>query len=175
MSAGVTDDIVASLRGDPRVDIVTSPSDTALADLYAHARALVYPSRMEGFGLPVAEAMAIGCPVVASALPAIKGFAGEIPAYAPPGDVDALREAIQRVLDQPAEAEARARSGIPVARSLRWEATAERDRPSNRRCHDVGILPRWHDCEILATSRRRPRATTFSCRPHSWHWNDGTG
>jgi alpha-1,3-rhamnosyl/mannosyltransferase len=71
----------------------------------AHAAALAFPSRYEGFGAPVLEAMALGCPVVAAdaaALPEVIATAGLLVA---PGDVDAWAAALARVLDDPAEAD----------------------------------------------------------------------
>jgi glycosyltransferase involved in cell wall biosynthesis len=56
-------------------------SDDELAGLLAGARALLMPSFAEGFGLPVAEALELGTPVIASDLPVFREFAGEIPAY----------------------------------------------------------------------------------------------
>lgn len=56
-------------------------SDQELAGLIAGARALLMPSCAEGFGLPVAEALQLGTPVIASDLPVFREFAGEIPTY----------------------------------------------------------------------------------------------
>lgn len=61
-------------------------SDAELANLLAHAQALLMPSFAEGFGLPVAEALAAGVPVIASDLPAIREIAADIPEYADPID-----------------------------------------------------------------------------------------
>ncbi len=64
--------------------------DAELADLYAAAGCLLFPSRYEGFGLPCLEAMACGCPVVAfrnSSVPEVMGTAGELVAD---GDAEAL-------------------------------------------------------------------------------------
>lgn len=56
-------------------------ADDELAKLIAGARALLMPSFAEGFGLPVAEALQLGTPVIASDLPVFREFAGEIPTY----------------------------------------------------------------------------------------------
>jgi len=61
-------------------------SDGELATLLHHAQALLMPSFAEGYGLPVAEALAAGTPVIASDLPAIRELAGAIPEYADPID-----------------------------------------------------------------------------------------
>jgi glycosyltransferase involved in cell wall biosynthesis len=58
-----------------------SCDDEELASLIAGARALLMPSYAEGFGLPVAEALQLGTPVIASDLPVFREFAGEIPTY----------------------------------------------------------------------------------------------
>lgn len=60
--------------------------DEKLADILHHARALLMPSFAEGFGLPVAEALAAGVPVIASDLPAFREIAGAIPEYVDPID-----------------------------------------------------------------------------------------
>ena len=61
-------------------------SDAELAHWLAHARALLFPSFAEGFGLPLAEALSAGLPVVASDLPAFREIAGDIPDYLDPLD-----------------------------------------------------------------------------------------
>ena len=73
--------------------------------LYRGARCLVYASLYEGFGIPVAEALACGCPVVTSAGSAMAEFAGDDATYVDPTDVDSIRDGIARAL--PAGAAAR--------------------------------------------------------------------
>lgn len=121
-----TELVLAELRREPGVRFEDSPSDERLAALYRRALALVYPSRMEGFGLPVAEAMASGCPVVASDLPCIREFAGEVPLYARPGDAAALSYAIERLLGDPSLQAARSREGMDKVNGLRWDGVGER-------------------------------------------------
>jgi alpha-1,3-rhamnosyl/mannosyltransferase len=85
-----------------RVHRLGRVSPARLAGLLREATGLVYPSTYEGFGLPVAEAMAAGCPVIASdrtALPEVVGGAGILVG---PGDVDGWADAMQRLLkDEP--------------------------------------------------------------------------
>jgi glycosyltransferase involved in cell wall biosynthesis len=70
--------------------------DEELAGLYRGARCLVYASLYEGFGIPVAEALACGCPVVTSRASAMAEIAGDDAVYVDPFDVASIREGIGR-------------------------------------------------------------------------------
>jgi len=95
-----------------------------LRELYRRATIFIYPSREEGFGIPPLEAMACGAPVVATRVGAIPEFAGDAALLVDPGNREALRDAIVRLLRDPAlRRELRAR-GPERARRYRWEASA---------------------------------------------------
>jgi glycosyltransferase involved in cell wall biosynthesis len=90
--------------------------DEELARLYRGARCLVYASVYEGFGLPVAEALACGCPIVTSAGSAMAEIAGVDATYVDPTDVESIRDGIARAT---APAPRRIASWLDVARATR--------------------------------------------------------
>jgi glycosyltransferase involved in cell wall biosynthesis len=90
-----------------------------LVRLTQEAAALVFPTRHEGFGLPVAEAMACGTPVVASPDPAVREVGADAIAYAAEGE---LASVLRAVLADP---EPWQRAGLERSRSLSWQRTAE--------------------------------------------------
>ncbi len=92
----------------------------ALVELYRGAEALVLPSRYEGFGLPVVEAMACGTPVVVADEPTLREVAGDAAVYARPGE---LADAIRLALD---DRERLVRAGLDRARLFSWDETARR-------------------------------------------------
>ncbi len=74
-------------------------NDAELSNLYTHAIALVFPSRMEGFGLPAIEALALGCPVIVTDIAVFKEILGNFVTYFPVGNVEALASILQKALD----------------------------------------------------------------------------
>jgi len=116
-------------------------SDNETAHLLRNARALLLPSFAEGFGFPLAEALALGIPVLASDLPALREIGGAVPEYFGPLDGAAWREAILDYSLEPSP-----RREAQLQRLARW-------RP-----------PRWDDhfaavdaliADLAATSARR--------------------
>ncbi len=108
---------------DDRVHLLDYVTRDDLLALYRGAEALVFPSRYEGFGLPVLEAMACGTPVVAADTTSIPEVAGGAAVLVPPGDTDALADGVVRALDEAATLVA---AGLRRAAEYRWSATAER-------------------------------------------------
>jgi glycosyltransferase involved in cell wall biosynthesis len=96
-----------------------------LPDWYAAATAFVFPSRFEGFGLPVLEAMACGTPVVCSRAPGVSEVAGDAALTFPPHDVDALAAALEVVVNQPAARQELAKRGLAQAARFTWRRSAE--------------------------------------------------
>jgi len=81
----------------PNVTWLGDVDDEELAALYRGARCLVYASLYEGFGIPVAEALACGCPIVTSRGSAMEEIAGADATYVDPTSVESIREGIGRV------------------------------------------------------------------------------
>jgi glycosyltransferase involved in cell wall biosynthesis len=98
--------------------------DRDLAAVMSAAVAVVVPSRAEGFGLPVVEAMAVGTPVITSDDPALVEVGGDATIATPVGDVPALTSALTDLLDQPELRRAMAARGLARAAEFTWERTA---------------------------------------------------
>jgi len=94
--------------------------------LYSGARLVVYPSLYEGFGLPVLEAMASGVPVITSNQASLPEVAGEAAIMVDPRDVDALRDAMEQLIEDEQEAKRRASLGLAQAARFTWGACAEK-------------------------------------------------
>ena len=99
--------------------------DDDLVKLYAGAACFVFPSFGEGFGLPVLEAMACGAPVVTSDRTSLPEVAGDAALLVDPGSVEAIGDAIERVVRDPALASRLEARGRERASRFSWRRCAE--------------------------------------------------
>jgi len=115
---------VAALGLEGRVRLLGDVAEADLPALYSGAALFAFPSRYEGFGLPVLEAMACGAPVVSSnaaSLPEVVGDAGPL---LPPADVEAWAETLVRLLGDAATLEAMRSRSLARAAEFSWERAA---------------------------------------------------
>lgn len=113
------------LRHGPNVVPLGRVSDDELAAAMEAALCFVFPTRVEGFGLPAAEAMARGCPVVASTADAVMEICGGAAMHVDPDDPEGWAAAIIRLLDSPFERLAMVAAGRARARLYTWRGVAE--------------------------------------------------
>lgn len=109
-----------------RVVELAGVGDDLLPQLYGGAAAFALPSLVEGFGLPILEAMAAGCPVVASDVPAVAEAAGGAARLVPPLDVDAWAAAIRAVVTDPTVSQDLRTRGRAVAAAWTWDDAGRR-------------------------------------------------
>jgi len=109
----------------PNVVWLGEVDDEELARQYRGARCLVYASLYEGFGLPVAEAMACGCPVVTSNVSALPEVAGDAALLVDPGSVEAIAAGIAALWTDPDRRRELAARGRARARCFTWERAAQ--------------------------------------------------
>jgi len=108
---------------DNQVTLFPQVDDLHLCRLYNQASAFIYPSQYEGFGIPLLEAMACGCPVIASRIPSSVEVAGDVPNYFTPGNMDELIAALDRAVSE-GRTSLRTAEGLAIVRQYSWENTA---------------------------------------------------
>lgn len=109
-----------------RVLLVGQLSDDQIRACFAHALFFAFPSLIEGFGLPVLEAMASGCPVLTSNCSSLAEIAGESAVLVDPLDTTAIAAGMQRLLADSALRQQLARQGRQRAATFTWEDAARR-------------------------------------------------
>jgi glycosyltransferase involved in cell wall biosynthesis len=115
---------LAQLQIQNRVQLLQDVDDETLCRLYNRAAAFVFPSLYEGFGIPLLEAMACGCPIVASRIPSTIEVAGECPIYFDPMEEDGLLNALDIALSDGRNRQ-RIQAGLKKVKSYSWDKTAE--------------------------------------------------
>ena len=99
--------------------------DEKLADLYSGASVFIYPSLYEGFGIPIIEAMACGCPVVASNTSSIPEAVGDAGLLFNPKDSDDLAQKIEMIISNETLAAELIKKGKIRAKQFTWDASAD--------------------------------------------------
>jgi len=101
------------------------PTDEELAALYKNASLFVFPSRIEGFGIPPLEAMSYGTPVAASNTSSIPEILKNAAQYFDPDDIEALVELMRQAADEPDRFTNLVKEGERLAESYTWHKTAK--------------------------------------------------
>ena len=116
----------AALQRGGNVRYLGYVSQSDIAGLTAGATLLAYPSLYEGFGFPVAQAMASGVPVVTSNVSALPEVAGDAAEYADPRSEDSIRQALEKVLESEELRRQLGCRGRKRAENYRWEVSARK-------------------------------------------------
>ena len=103
-----------------------SGSDDALCALYSSARALVFPSKYEGFGLPILEAMSFGCPVLCSNISSLPEVGGQAAKYFDPNDLDEIVNVIKNCVYSDSETNTLRELGLKNCDLFNWDLCAEK-------------------------------------------------
>ncbi len=117
-------ELAVSLGVDAEIDWCGYVDGDALLDAYRRAGVFVLPSRYEGFGLPVLEAMACGAPVVCGNRSSLPEVVGDAAITVDPDDVDALAAAVESIITDPDKAARMSSEGLERARIFSWRKTA---------------------------------------------------
>jgi glycosyltransferase involved in cell wall biosynthesis len=100
--------------------------DSVLAQYYAGARALIYPSRYEGFGIPLLEAMSMKCPVICSNESSLPEVALDAAIYFNPNDIEDIKDTLEKVLFDDNTLSQISIKGFERQKFFTWEKTAQK-------------------------------------------------
>jgi glycosyltransferase involved in cell wall biosynthesis len=120
VGAKIPEDVISGIRFEGQID-----SWEVLRRYYQTASCFFFPSFYEASPLPPIEAMACGCPVVASGIPSLKERCGDAAMYCDPNSVESMAGSIERVLDDPATQSRLRHLGYERARKFTWRSCAE--------------------------------------------------
>ncbi len=143
--------------GDRILHLGYIESHNELSFFYSAADAFVFPTFYEGFGLPLLEALACGCPVVTSEVASVPEATGGAAVYADPRDPDSIAGSICRVLDDKQLRQTLVERGLNHARSLSWQTSADKT---------LDVYRKVMSGERLSTMAiaNRPRKEAPGCR-----------
>ncbi|MBC7774844.1 MAG: glycosyltransferase family 4 protein, partial [Phycisphaerae bacterium] len=107
-----------------KVQYWTVGSDAELSNVYSRAACFIFPSQYEGFGIPVLEAFACGCPVVLNRASSLPEVGGDAASYFEEESPSSLEGAVRRVLEDADFRDKMIESGHKRARAFTWEQSA---------------------------------------------------
>lgn len=126
-----------SVKCRDRIRWLDYVTDTDLACLYSGAKFFAFPSVVEGFGLPILEAMSVGCPVLTSNISSMPEVAGEAALYIDPYDIDSIADGLQRLADDSGLRAKLAESGSLRAKMFTWEKMADNMIDAYKRAYEI--------------------------------------
>ena len=97
-----------------------------LPNLYSEATAFIFPSLYEGFGLPLVEAMACGCPTLSSNMASLPEIGGKAAHFFDPMEIGDMAEAIRKVCEDSAYRQKLAQGGPKHAKKFSWESSTKK-------------------------------------------------
>jgi len=147
----------AKKLGEKRVRFLDEVSQQDLAALYNGTRAVLVPSRIEGFGLVALEALAAGAPLVCTPENSLKEVAGSCAWYAEDFSVSAFSEAIEKCLSEKELAEDKAAGGIVLSR----EFSCERSAAEHLKVY-LGVLPDKRANDFYPSGELLSYSSTYS-------------
>ncbi len=112
------------IHGNNDLYVLGFVPDDELKALYAHAKAVLLPSLYEGFGLPVVEAMASGCPVITSKMGSLSEVAGNAAYFVDPYSIEAIADGIKDVFQSKSLQAQLRKSGHIQVEKFSWKKTA---------------------------------------------------
>lgn len=118
--------LLRTKKMEGKVEVVENPSDDKITELYQTAKLFVFPSLIEGFGLPVLEAMACGCPVVCSNAASLPEVGGDAVLYFDPCDIRGMADTMQRVLGNASIRSVMIEKGLARAKGFSWEQAGQK-------------------------------------------------
>lgn len=135
---GATLKVINNLGVAGEVVFTGRVSEEELRTYYSNAACLAFPSIYEGFGLPLLEAMACGCPVVASVIPSTLEVVGDAGWLVDPSDAEAFAEAISSLLGDEKLRQSFVERGLRRANGFSWDKAAEETREVYRLVESQG-------------------------------------
>ncbi len=100
-------------------------TDQALATLYQQARAFLFPSFYEGFGFPILEAMALGCPVLTSNFGSMKEVAGQAAFLVDPHSLESMQDGLKALHESDSQRQKLIEAGLSRVKQFTWQNTAQ--------------------------------------------------
>ncbi len=122
-----SDRVRSVLLGSPELfSLREGVNDAELSKLYASATALIFPSKEEGFGLPLAEAFSLGCPAVVSDIQVFRELANDAALFFSPDDPQTLAAQLRRLQTSSELRQELVSKGLDRGRLFRWDAMAKK-------------------------------------------------